>query len=885
MDLHTLDSPVKPHLNGLTSVAAAEKLAVLGPNRLPEPKAPGPLKIFFTQFRSPFIYVLLAAAVVSVGLGHSINAVFIFLVLLLNAVIGTVQEYSAQRAAAALKNMVPHTALVVRDGAEQKIPADQLVPDDLVMIASGDRIPADIRLISAHGLQVDESMLTGESLPVLKSGNNAGDGELLATERKNVGYAGSTVNRGRGTGVVMATGTQTEIGQIAGSLSETPEAKPPLLLRVEEFTLRITYAMVVLIGLIFLIVLARGDELSSVFLLGVALAVSAIPEGLPAAITVALAIGMRRMAKVNVIIRKLVAVEALGSCTLIASDKTGTLTVNELTVRRIVLPDGSAAQVGGEGLELSGEIQPSAADNLAQRQALILAGALANEATFEQRDGRWVGNGDAVDLAFLVLAHKAGLNGTLQRQHPGLGFIPYESEQAFCASCNRVDGSPTLLVKGSLETVLPMCRQASTGGALDHASIQQQMETMARDGFRVLALAQRTLSTEPSELAEEMVGMTFLGLVGMIDPLRPDVKEAIEQCRKAQIEVAMITGDHPQTALAIANELGMDTGGRAVTGSELSAAEQQGAEVFAALVAGSTLFARVEPGQKRQIVEQLIHAGHFVAVTGDGVNDAPALTHANVGIAMGKNGTDVARESADLILTDDHFASIVNGVREGRIVYNNIRKVIFLLISTGAAEIILFLLSLIAGLPLPLFPLQLLWLNLVTNGIQDVALAFEPAEGGELERPPRPPGEPIFDRLMIEKVVVNALVMGSVAFTIFAISLQQMPEQEARNLTLLLMVLFENVHALNSRSERRSLFRMPILGNPLLLLGIVIAQTIHIGAMYLPGLREVLEVNPVSIQQWAELLGIALILLMVNELHKFWCRKQSTGSPRRAISG
>jgi P-type Ca2+ transporter type 2C len=864
---------------GLTATEVAVRLRRFGSNQLPEKRSETPLSIFIGQFNSPFIYVLLAAALVSLGLGQTLNGIFIFVVLLINATIGTVQEYSAQRATVALRKMVPHFATVIRDGITQQIDASEVVPGDLVLLVSGDKVPADIKLQSCQDLLVNESILTGESLAATKQVASPTDKTALISEKTDHTFAGTIVTHGRGMGLVIATGNYSQVGRIASQLGVSETIKPPLLQRIERFTLRVSVGVMLIIGLIFVITILRGQDLATVFLLGVALAVSAIPEGLPAAITVALAIGMRRMAKVNVIVRKLVAVESLGSCTYIASDKTGTLTVNEMTVKTILLPDDQRYNVSGQGLDLHGDIaanvevgdETGAEHNSASLERLVRCGMLANEAQLTLHNSEWLASGDGVDLAFLVLAAKQGFDHQqADRDFPELSRIPYESENAFSACINRIDGESHIHVKGSAERVLSMCSSNVTDNALVVADILHQVDELAAQGYRVLALASGTVPADTVALDQPLEALTFLGLVGMIDPLRPEARGAVQQCRAAQIEVAMITGDHPQTALALARELEIaDQDATVVTGRQVAAAAEQGGRVLSALVSSSQVFARVEPSQKLQIVEQLIADGHFVAVTGDGVNDAPALRHAHVGIAMGKRGTDVARESSDLIITDDNFASIVQGILQGRIVYNNIRKVVFLLISTGAAEIALFIYSVLFGFPIPLFPIQLLWLNLVTNGIQDVALAFEPKEGNELERPPRPPKETIFNRLMLERVLINALVMGSLAFAVFVWSLNQgMSEEAARNITLLLMVLFENVHVLNSRSETQSIFKQYFFGNPLLLFGMLAAQGIHITAMYTPGLGDVLQMEPVTFQQWGVLLAIALTLIVVDEAHK-----------------
>ncbi len=867
---------------GLTQYEAERRLKRQGLNQLPDRVDKSVLNIALQQFNSPFIYVLLAASLVSFSLGESLNAIFIFFVLLINAAIGSIQEHSAQRAASALRKMVPHYASVIRDGITQRIDASLLVPGDIVLLASGDRIAADLKLISCQDLLIDESLLTGESLAACKHVSEIHFNTNEEDSTANKAFAGTIVTHGRALGEVITTGLDTQLGQIAKGVSSDAQIKPPLLTRIERFTWKISLAILLIILLLFVITLARGEPLQQVFLMGVALAVSAIPEGLPAAITVALAIGMRRMANVGVIVRKLVAVESLGSCTYIASDKTGTLTVNELTIREIWLSNTQHIQITGEGLDVHGEFlsekMPETAGSNPELIELIRCGALTNEAEFRLIDEVRHASGDGVDLSFLVLAEKAGFDQPdLLRQHPELQSIPYESENAFSASLNRIGQKVYVQVKGSLETVLPMCTADITGKPLDIALIHQEMNAMANRGLRVLACASKAADAD-TELGEQLESLRFLGLVGMIDPLRPEALDAVRQCRSARIEVAMITGDHPQTALVIARELeiaGPDT--QAVTGTEIAAAIKEDElsqrpelhQALSRLVNSTRVFARIAPTQKLAIVQQLIRDGHFIAVTGDGVNDAPAIHNAHVGIAMGKRGTDVARESADLIITDDNFASIVDGIKQGRIVYSNIRKVIFLLISTGAAEIALFILSVLFALPIPLFPIQLLWLNLVTNGIQDVALAFEPEEGDELKQPPRPPKEPIFNRLMIERVVINAVAMGGLAFMVFAWQLSQgVSEESARNITLLLMVLFENVHVLNSRSETKSVFRISLLTNPFLILGMMAAQTIHIVAFFTPGLSDLLNVEPVSLQTWASLLSIALGLILVDVLYK-----------------
>jgi magnesium-transporting ATPase (P-type) len=696
-------------------------------------------------------------------------------------------------------------------------------------------------------------------------------------------FAGTMVNTGRARGLVTATGIHTELGRIAASVLGGGQAKPPLLQRMERFTRRIAVGVGIAALLVAAVQLSRGAPLEEIFMLAVALAVSAIPEGLPVAVTVALAVGMARMARRAVIVRKLVAVEALGSCTYIASDKTGTLTVNQLTARLVQLPDQAPWQVTGEGLVPEGIfLLPQGAtleDHGDRLLSLCRAATLANEAILARRDGEWCGQGDSVDLALLTLAHKAGLaQASCQSDWPQVDSLPYEPEHRFAASLNQRGVEQQISVKGAVETLLPMCSdmQTAQGSApINRDEILAQTEELANDGYRVLAIAARCEGHGRSELTrDDLHGLCLLGLVAMSDPPRAEAKEAVAACQRAGITVAMVTGDHPITAEAIGRDLELITADdQTATGGDLAEATMAGTERVDALCRQARVFARVEPEQKLQIVESLQRSGQFVAVTGDGVNDAPALRAAQVGVAMGQRGTDVARETAEIILTDDNFASIAAGIEEGRIAYSNIRKVIFLLISTGAAEIVLFLLALFAGLPLPLLAVQLLWLNLVTNGIQDVALAFEPGEGDELKRPPRPPREAIFNRLMIERVLVSAVLVGGAAFSTFRWLLDWgWDVEQARSAVLLLMVLFENVQAFNSRSETRSVFTHNPLRNRLLLFGTLIAQGIHILAMYTPGLNTILGIAPVSLDLWLTLLPVALLLLVTMEAHKLTVR-------------
>ncbi|MBT8117690.1 MAG: HAD-IC family P-type ATPase [Gammaproteobacteria bacterium] len=864
--------------NGLSHADAASRLQQYGRNALPEAEPPGMATVFLHQFTSPLIYVLVAAALVSLVIREWSDAGFICAVLLLNAIIGTVQEFSAQRAATALQQLVTTCSRVLRAGDTHECNAEELVPGDIVLLESGERVPADMRLLSCHDLEVDESLLTGESVAVFKSVDGMPATDSPLGDRFNMAFAGTLVSRGRARGIVTGTALDTELGHIASVVLGKSPAKAPLLVRMERFTRRVAILIGVAALLMAMVALSRGMPLNEIFLLAVALAVSAIPEGLPVALTVALAIGMRRMARRHVIVRRLLAVEALGSCTVIATDKTGTLTVNQLTARRLVFPGQESLEITGKSLEPEGRfLTPQGAPQPAEEamlDRLCHAAVLANEGSLAQRDHGWVSHGDAVDVALLVMAHKAGVTqAEAVSAMPEIATIPFESERLFSASLNEKEGKEVASVKGALERLLPMCSTMATAYgevALAPTVIEDQALALAARGYRVMAIAAGSIRLGPGEMfsEEHLGGLTFIGLVGLIDPLRPEAKAAVTACRAAGIRVAMLTGDHPATAFSIARELELVSSlDEVIAGTDLRQAADRAEQDR--LIGQARVFARVEPQQKLQIVQSLQRNGHFVAVSGDGANDAPALRAAQVGVAMGRSGTDVARETADLIITDDNFASIVAGVEEGRIAYANVRKVIFLLISTGAAELVLFTLALLTALPLPLLAVQLLWLNLVTNGIQDVALAFEPGEGEELRHKPRPPQESIFNRLMIERVILSALVIGSIAFVVFQSLLERgFSLDEARNGTLMLMVLFENIHVFNSRSESLSTFRHNPLRNPLLLFGTLAAQLIHIAAMYTPWISDVLHIQPISPQHWLELLGFALSVLVVMELHK-----------------
>ncbi len=866
---------------GLSDAEAEARLREFGPNTLPEQPPPALWQIILRQFYSPLIYILLIAAVVSVFIGELKDAGFIAAVLVINAIIGSYQEWKAEQSSHALRKLLQIRAAVQRDGEVREIPAEEVVPGDVIWLESGNRVPADLRLLTARGLEIDESLLTGESLPVTKDPFWQGPENAPVGDRANMSFAGSIVTRGRSKGIVVATGAATNVGQLALDVISTTGGKPPLLQRMERFTNIIAIGTLSISAVIGMLGVTLGRySASEMFLIVIALAVSAIPEGLPIAMTVALAIATTRMARRGVVVRKLTAVEGLGSCSLIATDKTGTLTVNELTVREVNLPSGEAFTVTGTGFAPSGQVlagdKPVDPGSHPALEALARAGVLSNEADLHQRNGNWEWRGDAVDIALLSFGHKMGwLREATLEAHPQINEIPFESEHQFSATFNEIDGDLRVFVKGAPERILAMCRDGE-----DQAKLEAMALEMASRGLRVLALGEGQGDEGVDRLCvpPEPSNLSFLGFVGMIDPLRPGVREAIQACHESGIEVSMITGDHRVTALAIARDLNLThDDSRVVTGPELMAKTP---DELIEIVKRVSVFARVAPRQKLLIVEAAQKAGHFVAVTGDGVNDAPALRIANIGVAMGKAGTDVAREAADLVISDDNFATIVAGIEEGRVAYDNIRKVIYLLISTGAAELVLMGLAVATGVPLPLLPVQILWLNLVTNGIQDVALAFEPSEGDVLNRKPRLRRERIFNPLMIERTIVAALAIGFIGFGAFyGMIANGWEAPEARNVLLLLMVLFENFHIGNCRSETKSAFTLSPLRSPILLAGTLAALLIHVAVMNIPFMQSVLDTSPVSLLTWLVVAALAVMVVPAIELHKWSWAFRNKNSP------
>jgi cation-transporting ATPase F len=852
---------------GLTDAEAAARLARHGPNHLEEAPPPSALAILLHQFTSPLIYILLLATVVTAVLREYVDAAVIAAVMALNAIIGFTQERKAEMAVRALMGLVAPRARVIRGGREMDLESRSLVPGDLVLLESGTRVPADIRLVAATGLTADESMLTGESVPVAKHAAPLDAADLPPSDRANMVHAGAIIARGRGRGYVVATGRETELGAIVEHVRREEPPKTPLQQRMDRFA-RIVGLAVAASALAALGVgVALGESLAEMFMVAVALAVSAVPEGLPVVLTIALAVGVREMARRNAIIRRLPAVETLGSTTVIGSDKTGTMTENRMTVEA-VWAGGEMIGVGGDGRLGAGGVP-----EVGPIVHTLLAGVLTNEAVIVRSDGEPETRGDPTETALLVAAARLGVDPEeVRARAPVLAEIPFEPDRQYSATLRRHGGEPVLFVKGAPERVLDMCTSMLRDvgpGDLDRDAVHRAAQSMTSRGLRVLAMASRTLPAAPAEGDElpEPEGLTFLGLQGMRDPPRAGVREAIAGCREAGIRVVMITGDHALTARAIAAELGIGAPDAPVlVGAEL---EKMDDAALDGRVDEVSVYARVTPEHKLRVVRALQRRGQVVAVTGDGVNDAPALRAAEIGIAMGRSGTDVAREASDMVLADDNFVSIYAAVEQGRITFDNVRRVTFFLISTGAAEVLCILTTLVLGWPLPFLPAQILWLNLVTNGLQDVALAFEPGEPDVLKRPPRRADEGIVSRLLWERTLLSGMVMAAGTLWMFRWQLDLTGSlAEAQTKALTTMVLYQMFQAGNARSDARSVFRMPLASNPFLLMAAAAALAVHVAALYLPFTQFVLRFDPVELEAWPRMILVASTLLAVVEVHK-----------------
>jgi magnesium-transporting ATPase (P-type) len=908
LDRTSLEARLGTSGSGLDPVEVPIRAERYGPNQLEEEAPPSALVILLHQFKSPLIYILLLAAAVTAAIGEYIDSAVIGVVLALNALIGFVQERRAELSVRALMQLVAPHARAIRGGREQDLESRELVPGDLVLLESGVRVPADLRLVSTTALQIDESLLTGESVPVAKDAAALEAPDLPLADRRNMAYAGSIVASGRGRGYVVATGAATELGSIAEHVRGRERAQTPLQHRMSRFA-TVVGAVVALAGVVVLAYgVARGEPLSDMFMVAVAMAVAVVPEGLPVVFTVTLALGVRRMARRHAIIRRLPAVETLGSTTVIGSDKTGTLTENRMTVHKIwaggttfSLADGAA----GARVALDEQGEAAALPEHRPLYLTLLAGVLANEAHVTATADGLQPQGDPTETALLVAAARLGVDPNHAREaYRSEAEIPFEPDRRYSASFRVHRGEHLVFVKGAPERVLAMSdRMLGEEGPvpIEPDVLHDAARALAAQGLRVLAMAYRPLPDgAPSAAhAPEPGALIFLGLQGSMDPPRAGVREAIGGCHDAGIRVLMITGDHAATARAIAADLGIGGAGEQtlLTGPDLEAMDDA---ALRGRVRDVAVYARVSPEHKLRVVTALKALGEVVAVTGDGVNDAPALKAADIGIAMGKSGTDVAREASDMVLTDDNFVSIHAAVEEGRITFDNLRKVTFFLISTGAGALVAILAALFLEWPMPFLPAQLLWLNLVTNGLQDVALAFEPGEPGVLRRSPRDPREGIISRLLWQRTLLAGLVMAAGTLALFRWELDGGSDlASAQTVALTTMVIFQMFHVGNSRSEHRSILALNPFSNPFLFAATATAFVVHVAALYSPWTQFVLRVEPIGLDAWARIIAVAASIVVVIELDKLLRRRRgdpgatrqsrpttiTARSPPRASSG
>ena len=877
--------------DGLDAAEATARLARHGPNRLPEPTRRSALRRLLAQFNNVLIYVLLLASLVTALLGEWTDTGVIVGVVVINALIGFIQEGKAERALEAISGMLSPRAMVIRNSRKSDIPAEQLVPGDIVVLQAGDLVPADLRLLKIRNLQVDEAILTGESVPAEKSVAAVAPGAALG-DRFSMTWSGTLVTAGVASGVVVATGAATEIGRISALLSGVQTLATPLTRQLERFGKMLSLVIGgVAITTMAIGVMLHGYGLEQMFIAAVGLAVAAIPEGLPAIITITLAIGVQRMAARNAIIRRLPAVETLGSVSVICSDKTGTLTRNEMTVSRVALA-GREYAVTGVGYDPHGalHIGDEEPDHAADHILMLLcrAALLCNDAEFTAASGESRLQGDPTEGALLVLAMKAGLEpDRVLPGHPRDDTIPFESERRFMATLHHDhEGGRTIFVKGAPERILSMCADvAGDEGllALDREHWLQRAEDLAAHGLRVLALATRTPSAGRSgELTTGEVegSLTLLGLVGLIDPPRDEAIKAVAECRSAGINVKMITGDHLRTARAVALAMGIGDGRKAMLGDDLR--DLSDAQL-AAVVEETDVFARSSPEHKLRIVEALQAQGHVVAMTGDGVNDAPALKRADVGVAMGKGGTEVARQAAEMVLSDDNFASIECAVEEGRTVYDNIRKAILFILPTNAAEAMMILLAIVLGRSLPITPLQILWVNMVTAVTLALALAFEPPERDIMQRPPRHPDEPLLGRFVIWRISFVSLIVVAGTFGLFVEARAAGYELEtARTMAVNALVMFEVFYLLNVRHILAPTLNFNgLFGNRIAIAAVTAVIGLQMLLTYLPIMNTLFGTAPLDGGDWLLVVLVAATVVPLVELEKWFLRRRA----RRARRG
>ena len=868
--------------DGLSTEEVINRLAKYGLNRLAEARVRGPMLRFVYQFHNVLIYVLIAASAVTAMLEHWVDASVILCVVLINAVIGFVQEGKAENALKAIRQMLSPNAMVVRDGRQVTIPAEELVPGDIVFLQSGDKVPADLRLFRIKGLQIQEAALTGESMAVEKI-TDAVVQEAVIGDRRCMAYSGTLVTHGQGSGVVVATGAQTELGHISTLVADVESVTTPLLRQMAQFGRWLTLAILVIAVANFVFgVLVHDYIIAEMFLASVSLAVAAIPEGLPAIMTITLAIGVQRMARRQAIIRRLPAVETLGAVTVICSDKTGTLTRNEMTVRSITTTD-NLFEIGGTGYDPHGAISLANRDVLADERPLLLemvrAVVLCNDASLEHKNSEWLVHGDPMEGALLVAGLKAGMDIEAEgKQYPRTDLIPFESEHRFMATLHHSHaGDAFIFLKGAPERVLEMCayqRNVDGEQSLDKDYWLARIEAMAEQGQRVLAIAVKPVTNEQMELSFSDVdnGLIMLGMFGLIDPPREEAIEAVQTCGMAGIRVKMITGDHGATALAIARQLKFINVDEVITGQHL---ELMSEEELQQCVQEVDVYARVSPEHKLRLVRLLQEQGQIVAMTGDGVNDAPALKRADVGIAMGQNGTEAAKEAAEMVLADDNFASIASAVEEGRTVYDNLKKAILFILPTNGGEALIILAAILFGFhQLPLTPVQILWVNMITAVTLALSLAFEPPEQNVMRRPPRDAHEPMLSSHLIWRVAFVSIILMSGTFGLFLWEMERgMSIEHARTVAVNTLVMFEIFYLFNSRYLSASVFNWAgLTGNRFVLIAIGVLVIFQLGFTYLAPMQSLFGTTAIDFNIWLRILLVSSSVLFLVEIEKYFVR-------------
>ncbi len=870
--------------SGISSPEAAERLEQFGRNRLAEQCRTSAWMKLLLQFHNPLIYVLLATAGATGLLQHWVDTGVILGVVVINAIIGFIQEAKAEQAIESLKQMLAPLAIALRDGKKTSVPASEIVPGDVVLLQSGDKVPADLRLFRLKNLQIDEAPLTGESVPVAKSVDVLPEEAPLA-DRRNLAFAGTLVTTGIAIGVVVATGEATQIGRIAGMLHGVQGVDTPLIRRLAYFSQVVTVAIILFCILVFVLGVAFGHSAIDMMMATVALAVSAIPEGLPAIMTITLAIGVKRMAARNVVIRKLPAVESLGSTTVICTDKTGTLTRNEMTVTSVVSIDGTFTVTGGGysplGDVLDANEKAVSIDQSPVLAELLMASALCNDSGLRLDGGQWRIDGDPTEGSLLVLASKAGLKlDAIMKSWPRTDEIPFESEHQFMATLHHNHrGEAVIYLKGAPEAVLSRCiKDWGTDNPFEHARWQQEANDMASKGLRVLAIAEKHHDPLQTvlELTETEHEFSLLGLVGMLDPPRQEAIEAVGKCHAAGIRVKMITGDHVATAQAIGLQVGIGDKHGAITGAQL---DQLEADAFDKAAAESDIFARVSPAHKLKLVQALQRQGHVVAMTGDGVNDAPALKQADIGVAMGQTGTEVSKEAAEMVLLDDNFASIERAVEEGRTVFNNLRKTILFILPTNGGECLTLVAALLLGTLLPILPLHILWINLVTTVALALTLAFDPVDDGIMNQPPRDPKLPLLDRGLVWRILYVSAMMAFGTFALFFYELHVGSSLAvARGVAVNAIVFFEVAYLFNSRHLTDSIINYRgFFGNRVVWWGITAVIVLQLIFTYLPIANRLFEVGPLDARMWLHIVVAASGLLLLVEAEKALAKKLLRG--------